>query len=598
MKRIRRIARQKKLVLKRLARDLGAGESPPQVLLCLETAILCCSLILAFTKGRTIVFDTLGAHADAWVIAACPIVLLVLELSVNRRVAIALERRFSSDSYNDRQILFDLGQAARGVTTIDELFKLVVDRIEAALRVTNVSIFVRDDATSDFVCRMSSDQVLSQSGKTSALSPAGRAVLPGNAFVTKRLSNLSTPLGLEPHEFSAWNRALANAPTRVREAREREISTLQRLHSRLLSQIQMRGELIGIISVGPKANGRSFTVEDKKLVRSVAGQLAFIIEHFQMVGRMMEEERLRRELALATEVQQRLFPEKPPVSGSVDLCGFCQPAREVGGDYYDFLELGNGQIGVAVADVAGKGMAAALLMSIIQASLRSQVTAESQITKERDSLSDLAWQINRLLWRSTSTSSYATFFYAQFDEVSRRLTYVNAGHNAPIWGRLRQPGRESTQTSLRYSTSGNRLLHRTGFSGGAMSAVLDEQALDSLDETIDCDPAIANPVSVETEWTELSVGGVALGLFDNQVYDQQTVQMIKGDLFFAYTDGLTEALNLTGEEFGETRLKRILAASLGLGAEAIRDRVIEGVRTWCQGTPQHDDMTFVVMKVN
>src|SRR5207302_10957913 len=141
--------------------------------------------------------------------------------------------------------------------------------------------------------------------------------------------------------------------------------------------------------------------------------------------RIVEQERLRRELALAAEVQMRLFPDNNPETGTLQLFGVCLPARGVGGDYYDFLHLGDGRIGIALADVAGKGIAAALIMSVVQASLRSLAESDGA------SLAELAGRLNRLLHRSTGSNSYATFFYAQFDEDSRRLRYVNAGHNPP-----------------------------------------------------------------------------------------------------------------------------------------------------------------------
>ena len=131
-------------------------------------------------------------------------------------------------------------------------------------------------------------------------------------------------------------------------------------------------------------------------------------------------------MLLATEVQKRLFPEAWPQTSCIQLAGMCLPARGVGGDYYDFLDLGNRQVGVALADVAGKGIAAALIMSVVQASLRTLSDMRN------GSLADLATKMNRLLHRSTGSNSYATFFYAQVDELKHELRYVNAGHNPPM----------------------------------------------------------------------------------------------------------------------------------------------------------------------
>ena len=517
----------------------------------------------------SVLFAALGGRADIWATAAALVTLGLLQLFLNERVAAALERRLAPEVYDERRILFDLGQAARASASLDQLFNLVVRQIEEALQTSSVAILVRDDPRGDYVCRISSQH----DNEPHAAEPLS---LPGDAFIVKRLLNLSSPLGVNPQEFEAWTRALASAPRQVKEVRRREIEVLQRLNSRLLLQVLMRNELVGVISLGPRASGRPFSSEDKQMLTAVAGQLAFIIEHSKLIGRIVEEERLRGELALATEVQQRLFPSAPPDTESLDLSGFCQPAREVGGDYFDFLKLDSGEIGLAVADVAGKGIAAALLMSIVQASLRSLAAAQSLIVGNKTPLADLVREMNRLLWRSTSAASYVTFFYAQFDEASCRLTYVNAGHNPPL---LLRAGNEGESGPAQFTPA--RAPRARPVPAAVAPAVL------TADECFAAGPA----------WTNLTTGGMALGLFDGSRYEQEVIQLAPGDLLFCYTDGVTEALNVEGEEFGEERLQALLSASARLPAEEVRAAVVERVLAWCRGTPQHDDLTFVVLKV-
>jgi sigma-B regulation protein RsbU (phosphoserine phosphatase) len=144
------------------------------------------------------------------------------------------------------------------------------------------------------------------------------------------------------------------------------------------------------------------------------------------IGReMAQRERLNRELEIAQEVQAHLFPQHlPPVAG-LDYCGQCRPAREIGGDYYDFLELPEGRLGIAIGDVSGKGIGAALLMASLEASLRAQAAV-------RHDLVDLIKQVNRLVSEASSANCYATLFYAEYDPRTLQLSYVNAGHNPPI----------------------------------------------------------------------------------------------------------------------------------------------------------------------
>jgi sigma-B regulation protein RsbU (phosphoserine phosphatase) len=144
------------------------------------------------------------------------------------------------------------------------------------------------------------------------------------------------------------------------------------------------------------------------------------------IGReMAQRERLNRELEIAREVQEYLFPQRLPVVPGLDYYGQCRPAREVGGDYYDFLELPGGKLGIAVGDVSGKGVGAALMMASLEASLRALASVVQD-------LADLMGRVNTLVCQASSANRYATLFYAEYDPATRDMSYVNAGHNPPI----------------------------------------------------------------------------------------------------------------------------------------------------------------------
>lgn len=426
-------------------------------------------------------------------------------------------------AYDDRRLLFDLGRAARLATNIEQLYELIVNELAAALGASHVSVFVRDERTGDFVLRVCS-------AEASAGGAGRRLILAKDSLAARRLRNLSAPLGITPRDLDAWLRAPGGFD---RETRERECDMLREINARLLVGVMMHDRLVGVLSVGPRADARHFSSDDKRMLMSVANQLAFVIVNAQLAERTVAEESLRRELMLAREVQQRLLPARPPAASGLSLSGFCEPASAVGGDYYDFLRLGEGQLGLAVGDVAGKGVGAALLMSNVQASWRSQI-----LSRGEGSLPELVRAMNRLIFQATGPAGYVTFFCARLDEGARSLTYVNAGHNPP-------------------------LLVRAGEVG------------------------------------ELRDGGPVLGIFEDCEYEQGSVSLESGDVVVAYTDGLTEALNASGEEFGVGRLCEALAGDGGREpAEVVRDRVVARVRAWCAGTPQHDDLTFVVLVIN
>src|SRR5499427_6659264 len=146
-----------------------------------------------------------------------------------------------------------------------------------------------------------------------------------------------------------------------------------------------------------------------------------------------KRERLNRELEIAREVQEHLFPQRLPLALGLEYCGQCWPAREVGGDYYDFLELSDGRFGIAIGDVSGKGVGAVLMMASLEASLRALASVVQDPA-------DLMARVNSLVYQASTANRYATLFYAEYHPARRCLTYVNAGHNPPVV--LRSSGSE------------------------------------------------------------------------------------------------------------------------------------------------------------
>lgn len=577
-------------------RRLGRYLSVARIVRGLEVILLVATIIYTLTGRREIYLNSLGARADALALLTIFISFGVLHIVAGHFLVPAIVRRFSPRPYDDRRILLDLSHAARAAVNVNQLYEIIVKMIGDALGTENVSIFVRDDETGDFVCRMCSDQEASEKeqhwtiGGPRVEEGSSQLVFKRGAFVIKRLRHLATPWSVGPLELETWMRALDAAPPAEREERARECATLEAIKARLLLQIKIKEQLVGVLSVGPRHSAHGFSEKDKELLMNVAGQLALVIENSKLIERMVEEESLRRELALAEEVQQRLFPPNPPVSDALELAGFCRPARQVGGDYYDFLNFDNEQLGIAIADVAGKGISAALLMSTVQASLRSQAMMNCADVRSTGSISELVASLNRLLCRSTGDSSYVTFFYAQFDERTRRLTYVNAGHNPPLLIRANAQGafeHEATTAFLPLKrANGPRVIIPSIGADGEANGL--------------GGPSVA-PAKQNGErghgYMRFTAGGPVIGLFESFSYREETLQMRSGDLLVAYTDGVTEALNTSGEEFGEERLRETLAAAADLSAEEIGRAIRRRIQEWSAGAPQHDDLTFVVLKV-
>jgi sigma-B regulation protein RsbU (phosphoserine phosphatase) len=483
-----------------------------------------------FTGGRLMYIDSFGRRADVVFSILLVAAFVVVHVVARRRLMPKIERHYQPAPYDERKIFFDLGQGTRHVTSIDQLYQNLAERVRFALDASNAAIFVRDETSGHFNLRVLSAQGHSaETGK--------RLQLHQRAFVVRRLMNLSTPLVIESREIETWSQALNSVLPATREERASEHEVLREISSRIMVQIRQKNDLVGILSFGPRRGGFAYSDADRELLMSIAAQLALVIDNARLTERMVAQERMRRELALAAEVQQRLLPSCAPPCVAMEIAGFCEPARGVGGDYYDFINFDNSQLGVAIADVAGKGMPAALLMSTVQATLRS-LTARNG-TPANYELSSIVSKLNRLLFNTTNGEHYVTFFYATFDQNTQRLTYVNAGHNPPLY-----------------------LQAEAGY-----------------------------------EFRQLTSGGLVAGAFEHAAYEQETVQMKPNDLLFLYTDGLTEALNVEGEEFGTDRIMETLKAIASLSADQIRDVVARRVKEWCTGMSLYDDLTFVVMKV-
>ncbi|MBN9664120.1 MAG: SpoIIE family protein phosphatase [Acidobacteria bacterium] len=289
---------------------------------------------------------------------------------------------------------------------------------------------------------------------------------------------------------------------------------------------------------------RGFALGSSRAVAS-----GILVNVYKLIPTLAEEAlsraKLEREFEIAREVQERLFPQVIPEVEGVEIAAHCRPAQAVGGDYYDLIDIqdsspaeagqarGCERLGIAIGDISGKGMSAALLMASLHASLRGQVLSGSGDLGARMA------NVNRLLHGASGSNRYATFFYAELDCGSRTLHYVNGGHNPPA--------------VLRKEDGGWRVLR-------------------------------------------LGDGGPVIGLFAGASYQEQTVQLLAGDILLAYTDGISEAMNAADDEWGEDRMIAEAQAHADLSAEELLQHLFRAADAFAGGVPQHDDMTMVVVR--
>ncbi len=321
------------------------------------------------------------------------------------------------------------------------------------------------------------------------------------------------------------------------EANADEKRTLSQLNTELLLGLPGQKQLMGLIALGSKRSEEPYTPSDLRLLQTVAVQTGLALEVSELAESLAKEAAQRasinREIEIARDVQQRLFPQRMPIVPGVNLAGACRPAQGVGGDYYDAFELPDGRLGLAIGDVSGKGISAALLMASLRACLRTMTVVASM------DLARLMEKMNQLVYESSAVNRYATFFFAVYDPGSRALCYVNAGHNPP--------------------------------------AVLRS--------------------SIDSPVIRLEAGGPVVGLLPDMQYEEQSVTLRSGDLLLAYTDGISEAMTEEDEEWGEERMLQAARASVACNIEEIVRSIFQAADQFTAGAAQHDDMTLLFMKV-
>jgi len=313
---------------------------------------------------------------------------------VHKQVSGRIDRAFFRRAYDARVILEDLAEKTRAAMDRGSLARLLQRHLTEALAPKSLVIYLQE-----------------ASGRLTAVAgavPPELESIPADLPLLAKLAAAGQPCDYPPGES-----ALAALDPEC-----------------LVPMLERGGRMAGLLVLGARLSEEPYSGEDWRLLASVASQAGTALENIRMAeeiaGRIETERRASREMEIAKEVQNRLLPQTPPHLRTLECAARCIQARAVGGDYYDFLDLGADRLGLVLADVSGKGVHAALLMANLQAHLRGQ-SAISPADPIR-----LLREVNRLLWKSTSAQHYATLFFGIYDDAARRLLYVNCGHNPPM----------------------------------------------------------------------------------------------------------------------------------------------------------------------
>jgi phosphoserine phosphatase RsbU/P len=452
-------------------------------------------------------------------------VVLFLQLRVARPLSQWIDRRFFREAYSVDQVLVELSEQARSFTETEPLLHTITERISQTLHVQRISFLLRQG-------KLFQLQYAQGTRSTSEIS------LPENSSTMRALAIDRSPKRVYREDPDPWLALAAPA----------EVAVLDQLDAELLLPLPGRASLIGVMVLGPKLSEEPYSRSDRRLLSSVALQTGLAIENSALVHHLAEEsaqrQRIDREIEIARQVQERLLPQIYPVVKGLDFAGFSRTAQEVGGDYYDFIALENGRLGIAIGDVSGKGISAALLMASIRSALHG-LTFSGAI-----SLARLIEGLNRIIYDSSTSNRFVTFFFGEYDPVARTLDYVNAGHNAPVLLRPSAPGMDSF-----------------------------------------CNPE--SPCSVQ----RLEIGGPVIGILTEVHYDQGRLQLYPYDTLVAFTDGISEAMTADYEEWGEDRLIAAARKNIHRSAQDTVTALIACADRFTAEAPQNDDLSLVVLKV-
>ncbi len=358
------------------------------------------SAIAIFTHTFSRFFQATSSTGMA-LSAVFGIALVWIAAPMVRRGTERIDRAFFRSAYDARIILQDLAKETRTVSDRHELARLLENHLREALHPKTFCCYLQDAHA----------RLIAESGPF----PPSLAAI-----------SVASPMLLE---LARRGKSRDVPPPGSPDAAE--FSTLAPLEPECLVPILERaGSLIGLLVLGPRLSEETYSGEDKRLLDSVASQAGIALENIQLAEKMAErmeaERRSAREFEMARQVQTRLFPQKFPSLRTLEYAGRCIQARQVGGDYYDFLELAPGRLAFLLADIAGKGFSGALLMANLQANLRSQYAAALE------DLPRMLESVNRFFYENTADDAYATLFFADYDDASGRMRYANCGHVSPL----------------------------------------------------------------------------------------------------------------------------------------------------------------------
>jgi phosphoserine phosphatase RsbU/P len=430
------------------------------------------------------------------------------------RIQAFVDRVFFRKEYDYSQVIEKIGGAITTLMDLGQVLRQLLDAFMKDLFIDTSSIMLLDPASAGY-------RVYLADGEKKA--EVERALL-------KQAQPLAKILETEKRDLTKYD--ILEDP-KYKQVREVCTVDFETLHASLLVPMVFQDRVIGVISLGDKKSGRFFNRDDIDLLHTIANQGAVAIENARLFQENLEKQRMEEELNIARDLQISMLPAACPKIEGFDIAAISTPAREVGGDFFDFIEMGEGKIGLVIGDVTGKSVSGALVMSSSRSVFR-------MLSEQDLGVGEIMIRANRRMKKDIKSGMFVALLYAVLDSKEKTVSLCSAGQTQPVH----------------------------------------------------CSATCDKPILVQTEGDSFPIG-----ILEDAEYTGTRLNLGPGDRLVFYTDGIVEATNEQGDLFGFDRLLNVVNEARSLKADLLLKEILDKVEAFVGAAPQHDDLTAIVISV-
>ena len=452
------------------------------------------------------------AQSRAFPIIFTLVVILVLN-PLRDRIQALVDRIFFRKEYSYSEITEKIGNAMTSLLDLNQILKKLVGTFNNDMFINTSSVMLLNPAASAYQVHLSEGERKQDIANISL--DRSNALID---IIERKKSELTKYDVLEGREYQAVSEECG--------------SDFESLQASLLVPLIYQDNVIGLFSLGEKKSGKFYNRQDIDLLNAIANQGAVAIENARLFQENLEKQRMEEELAIGRELQMSMLPAQCPQIDGFEIVAFSESAREVGGDFYDFIEIGEDRLGLVIGDVTGKSVSGALVMSASRSIFR-------MLGEDRLTVSDSMIRANRRTKKDIKSGMFVALLYAVLGSTEKSMTLCSAGQTQPIF--------------------------RSAASG-------------------------------ETRLVETEGDSFPLGILDEANYEETSLQLNAGDRVVLYTDGVVEAMNGQEELYGFDRLIEVIENSPSKTAELLLEEIKQNVSQFTGDTPQHDDITIIVIQ--